>query len=287
MNGFRVADKDRHAHAGDGQLDRRVDHLLGLVPHLGFFVRVAIRQERPDLRDHVEGDFLLENDRGGLVIDEDAFRLVPQLVHRFLAGAGDRLVGRDDNALDADGVMQRLQRDNQLGRRAVGVRDDALLGVAHDRIGVHFRHHEGHVLVHPPGGGVVDDDRAGGGDLRAPFPRHLAARRHQHDVDLREVELLEVMAFQGAVAIRDFLADRAARGDGVDFVCGEQALVENVEELPPDIARGADDCDARAHDFQVLFRSVWRLMAQTGSGLKRLVQYAPGWQVAGTPKRDP
>lgn len=28
-------------------------------------------------------------------------------------------------------------------------------------------------------------------------------------------------------------------------------------------------------------------MAQTGSGLKRLVQYAPGWQVAGTPKRDP
>ena len=27
-------------------------------------------------------------------------------------------------------------------------------------------------------------------------------------------------------------------------------------------------------------------MAQTGSGLKRLVQYAPGWQVAGTPKRD-
>jgi hypothetical protein len=28
-------------------------------------------------------------------------------------------------------------------------------------------------------------------------------------------------------------------------------------------------------------------MAQTGSGLKRLVQYAPGWQVAGTPKRNP
>ena len=28
-------------------------------------------------------------------------------------------------------------------------------------------------------------------------------------------------------------------------------------------------------------------MAQTGSGLKRLVQYAPGWQVAGTPKGNP
>lgn len=28
-------------------------------------------------------------------------------------------------------------------------------------------------------------------------------------------------------------------------------------------------------------------MAQTGSGLKRLVQYATGWQVAGAPKRDP
>jgi len=28
-------------------------------------------------------------------------------------------------------------------------------------------------------------------------------------------------------------------------------------------------------------------MTQTGPGLKRLVQYAPGWQVTGTPKRDP
>jgi ketosteroid isomerase-like protein len=28
-------------------------------------------------------------------------------------------------------------------------------------------------------------------------------------------------------------------------------------------------------------------MAQTGPGLKRLVQYAPGWQVSETPKRDP
>ena len=28
-------------------------------------------------------------------------------------------------------------------------------------------------------------------------------------------------------------------------------------------------------------------MAQTGSGLKRLVQYAHGWQVAGTPKGNP
>ena len=28
-------------------------------------------------------------------------------------------------------------------------------------------------------------------------------------------------------------------------------------------------------------------MAQTGSGLKRLVQYAAGWQVAGTPKGNP
>jgi hypothetical protein len=57
--------------------------------------------------------------------DEDALGLVEQLVHAFLAGAGDRLIGRDDDALDL-GVVQRLQRHHQLRGRAVRVGDDVL-----------------------------------------------------------------------------------------------------------------------------------------------------------------
>ena len=40
--------------------------------------------------------------------------------------AGRRLIGRDDDALDARQVVQRLQRDDHLDRRAVRVGDDAL-----------------------------------------------------------------------------------------------------------------------------------------------------------------
>jgi hypothetical protein len=79
------------------------------------------------MRDDVEGDLL------GELLGLDGRRrrcpgLLEQLVHARLAGAGDRLIGRDDDALDLRPVMQRLQRDDQLRGRAVGIGDDVLLG---------------------------------------------------------------------------------------------------------------------------------------------------------------
>ena len=38
------------------------------------------------------------------LVDEEALGLAKKFVHAFLAGPGDRLVGGDDEALDADGV---------------------------------------------------------------------------------------------------------------------------------------------------------------------------------------
>jgi hypothetical protein len=56
--------------------------------------------------------------------DEDGAGLVEQLVHAVLAGAGNGLVGRDDDALDGGEVVQRLQRDDELRGRAIRVGDD-------------------------------------------------------------------------------------------------------------------------------------------------------------------
>ena len=52
---------------------------------------------------------------------------------------------------------------------------------------------------------------------------------------------------QGAVAVGDLAADRLARGERVDLVDGELQLLEDVQHLAADIARGADDRDAVAH----------------------------------------
>ena len=189
------------------------------------------------------GNFFVDQ----LLVGVDRLGLREQFVHAVLAGARHRLIGRDHHALDRRLVVQRLQRDDELRGRAVRIGDDVLLGEAGDRIGIHFRHDQRHVRIHAPGRGIVDHDRAGGADLRRPFLRHRAARRHQADVDVGEIVVLERFDLQGAVAIGDFDAHAAARGQRHDLVGRKFALGQNVEHLAPDIAGGADHCDLVTH----------------------------------------
>ena len=78
----------------------------------------------------VERDALGELLRLDRVGDEHRARLREQFVHRLLAGARHRLIGRDDDALDLRRVVQRLQRHDELRGRAIGIGDDVLLGEA-------------------------------------------------------------------------------------------------------------------------------------------------------------
>ena len=107
-----------------------------------------------------------------------------ELVDALLAGARDRLVGADDDPPDAGGVVQRLERDDHLDRRAVGVGDDPL--VLGDVVRVDLGDDQRHVGVHAEGARVVDDDRAGRGGDRAPLARDARRRARQHDLDARE-----------------------------------------------------------------------------------------------------
>ena len=197
---------------------------------------------------HVEGDLLGElrglDIAAGHVL---ALRLRPQLVHGFLAGAGDGLVGRDDDALDGRRVVQRLQHHDELRRRAVRVGDDVLLGVAGHRVGIHLRHDQRHVAVVAPARRVVDDDAALGADAGRPFLRHGRARRHQAEVGLGEIELLQILALERLVAERHLDAERPARGDGEHLVHRKFALGEHVQHFAAHVARGADNGDPIAH----------------------------------------
>jgi hypothetical protein len=57
---FRMTDEHRHAHAGRGQLDLRIEDLLGLGHHLPLFLGGAVLHEDVDMRNDVEGDALGE-----------------------------------------------------------------------------------------------------------------------------------------------------------------------------------------------------------------------------------
>ncbi len=95
-----------------------------------------------------------------LVLDERHH--VAQNVQRSHAGitrSAHRLHGRHKQALDAEALLQRLQRQHQANRAAVGIGDDVPAGQAVGRrpppalpldqrqmVGVDLRHHQRHVL---------------------------------------------------------------------------------------------------------------------------------------------
>ena len=76
----------------------------------------------------------------------------------------------------------------------------------------------------------------------------FAARAHQHEIDAGEIEGLEVFALQRLVAVADFDADRAARGERDHFVSRKQPLFQNGQHFPAHISRGADDGYAQTHE---------------------------------------
>ena len=182
------------------------------------------------------------------VVHIDRAGLVEQFVHRSAARPGDGLVGRDDHPLDPRQIVQRLQRDDHLDRRAVRVGNDAALGGFEDRLRVYFRHDQRHVRLHPETGGVVDHYGAGLGRARREHRRHLGAGRGQNDIDTAEIIGVEALDLEDIVlAEGNLLADRARRGQCHDIVGGKIALGEGGQDLASDIAGRADHGYFKTH----------------------------------------
>ena len=279
VHGLRMADEDRHAHASGGELDLGIQDLLGLRHHLPLFLREPVLHEHVDLGDQVEGDALGKLLLLHVLERVERLGLAVELVHAFLAGAGDGLVGRHDDALDGGAVMERLEGDHELRRGAVRVGDDALLHPA-DGVGVHLRDHERHVRVVAPGGGVVDHHRSLRGDLRRPFLRDLAAGRHEAQVDVGKVVGVEGLGLQRLVAEGNLRALAAAGGQCHHLVGRKGPLCEDVEHLAAHIACRADHGDLVTHwtspvwlspEMQTLFGCRLSPRRERGPGTTRLL----------------
>src|SRR5690348_1312791 len=106
-----MAVEDRHADRGGADPDGGVlEDLPGLPDYLHLLPRVAIVLEPVYVRDAVEGDLLrydVRLDRPLAAQQRD--RLLGQLLYCLAAGPGDRLVGSHVDALDSDGVVNRLE----------------------------------------------------------------------------------------------------------------------------------------------------------------------------------
>ncbi len=182
---------------------------------------------------------------GRLALDENAARLALQLGHALGARAAGGLVGRDDDALDAEGLTQRLQRDHEDRRRAVRIGDEAVVA---DRVGIHLGHHQRHVGLQAEGGGVVHHRHALGGQ-RARMRLGEIAR----DGEQREIEMaggLEAIGLDGNLAEGRnlFRAGATRRGEELELRHREAPLREHFHNFLTDRARGADHADPHVQD---------------------------------------
>ena len=246
-----MADEHGNAHARRGELDLGIENLLGLDHHLPLFLGIARIHEHIDMRNDVEGDLLGELLWRWLVGDENALGLRPQFVEAFLARPRHRLIGRHNDALDLGHVVERLQGHDELRRRAIRVGDDiAAVGPRHivrQHMGVHFRNHQRHILLVAKARGIIDDDAAHGANFWRPFLGDGRARRHQAEIHPREIELLQILALQHAVAEGDFHTHRLSRGDGVNLIHRKQPFLEDREHFAAHIAGGTDDRNLVTH----------------------------------------
>ena len=245
-----MADEDRHAHAGRRDRDIGIEDLARLHLHLPLLLGRAVGHEDVDMGDAVEGDLLGEALAVDRRIGVDGAGLVEELVHRLLAGAGDRLIGGHDHALDPRQIMQRLQRHHHLDGRAIGIGDDVALLVAGDGIGIDLRHDQRHVGIHAELGGIVDDDAAGRRGPGRMHRRDLGPRREQRDIDAPEIEGIEIADLQDIVlAIGDLHPGRAGGGHRDHFLDRKLALRQGLQHLAADIARRTHNRHSVAHLF--------------------------------------
>src|SRR5262249_50198039 len=244
---LRMADEHRHPYAGGDQLDLRVKDFLGLRHHLPFFLGEAVLHEHVDLGNEVKGDAPGKLTRFDLAGREHRLGLAEQLVHGVLAGARYRLVGGNHHPGDFCVVVEGLEGDHKLGRRAVRIGNYALLAKPRDGGAVYLWHDHRDVGVHTPARGIVDHDRAARPDARRPLLRYRRTGGHQANIHVGEIVMIKSLNFEGLVPVGHIHADAFARGQGNHLAGRESAFSQDAEHFAAHIAGGADDSDLETH----------------------------------------
>ena len=243
MHGLGMAHEHRHANRGCIDPDRLVlEDLLGLPKHLHLFFRVAVVEEHVDLR-HAVVSNLLRNDLGnhGMACCKPC-SLLRQFVHCLLAAARHRLVSRDIDALDACGIMQRLERDQHLHRRAVRVRNDVVPLVACEGVRVHFRDYERNVVLVAELRSVVDHDATGLAGFGRVLRRNGRPGRKQANLRPREIEGRNIEHRVVTTGKLDGLTDGTRTGEGIQVIYREFPLFQDGEHRAAHQPRRSHHC---------------------------------------------
>src|SRR5699024_8551587 len=237
-----------------------VEDLAGVVPKLAVLVGLtgAIVEEAAGERNDVEcdrahvhvrvgeGDRRAVGDERRRVLRERGAHLRVELLHPGESGAGDRLVGGDDEPGQPRLVVERLEHGHRGHRRAVGVRNDPLRRVV-QRPRVHFGDDEGNLVVPAPCGGVVDDRHPSLGEPGCLRPRGCPAGGEQGDVEVGDVGGRGVLHRDLLTAEGKLLARRPGRGEEAHRGGREVPLLEQVPQDLPYLSGCSNNSNIHTH----------------------------------------
>ncbi len=123
---------------------------------------------------------------------------------------------------------------------AVRIRDDAL-GMLPGGFRIDFGNHQRDFGIHPEGGGVVDHDRPGRGCRRRKLPGEPSPGTEERDVDPLEGTVSQLPDRDLFPSKAKRSAHRTSRGQQREPADWKVALLEALQHLRPDGARGAGD----------------------------------------------
>ena len=110
------------------------------------------------MRDGVECDLLgVALDLQRTAIQQHA-SFVALILQPHSSRAGHGLIGADVDALNTNGVVDRLQRNKHLNGRAIRIRDDARDCIVGNRLGIDLGNDQRNVVVVAKVRGIVDHD---------------------------------------------------------------------------------------------------------------------------------
>ena len=234
-----MATQHGNAYGGRCHLDVGVaKDLRGLDDHLPLFLGVRVVHEDVDMRNDVERDLVRKRLDGKVLAVQVLARLLVKLVHRLEARTTCGLVGAHDDALDATReIVERLERDDHLDGRAIGIGDDARMPL--EVLRVDLGDDQRHVIVDAKRARVVDHDTSRIHHGLAIFLGGVASAGKQRDVDALEARRRHLFDHELPIAKLDGATSRTSRGKRLDLGRREFALREYLEHLASDNTRGA------------------------------------------------
>ena len=165
------------------------------------------------------------------------FGAVDQVAITRQARARRRLIRAHDNASNARVIVQRLERDDHLRRRAVRAGNQALMFA--NSFGVDFRNDKRNVRIHAPVAGFVDDYLDAFARLGDKIARDVVRRRRDNEIDSVERFGAKFFDDHASVVERNRTARAALRRQKLHLLIGKLALLKHANDQRSHRARRA------------------------------------------------